>query len=186
DVDLVAEAPAVAGRWRAITSSKLRAGRDRSRANIVLNMIIGLLCVCGLSTSNLQSNRQILTLQKMLYTLEKLQMQLKIAVKEGITTADMEVFSFAPGSELSAFMEDIYAETLGGVSRQSIIAARANERRVLCTVGLGLRKSVTKVLQNGESKDQVDILLRPKVVLSSVLHDVGLGGESHPQGQDGK
>lgn len=165
----------------------MRATRDYSRVDIVLNMIIGLLCACGLSISNIESNPQILTLQKMLYTLlEKLQIQLKTAVMEGITTADMEVFLVVPGSHLSASVEDIYAETQGRVPKQKTIATRVAEKRILCTVGLGLRKSATKILHNGELKDQIDILLKPKVVSSSVLHDVGAGADSPPQGQDGK
>ncbi|KAH9485824.1 hypothetical protein JR316_0002739 [Psilocybe cubensis] len=181
------EAPAVAGRWRAITNSKMRVARDYSRVEPALNMIIGLLCVCGLSIRSIEKNPQFSTLKKMLHTLlEKLQIQLKTAVMEGITTTDMEVFINASGCHLSAAMEDVYAEPQGDPHKQNKTVADVGEKKVLCTVGLGLRKSTMKLSRNGQPKDHIDVLVKPKVVLSSVLDAIGTVEEDHPQAQGGK
>lgn len=133
---------------------------------ITLEMIIGLLCLCGYSTSTQKSRQSLATLQKMLGDLEKLQIKLKTAVKEGITTADFELANYGPGESFNpSWMENVYAET-----QNDLKTGQAPEHRVLTAVGVGLHKRVTKISPGGEPKDQLDVLYKTKVVLLSVLH----------------
>jgi len=110
-------------------------------------------------------------MQQMVKALEKLWQQLRRATKEGITTADIEVFviDFDRSYDESQ-MEDSYSDTS---SKSEIIAA---ETRVLCTVGLGLKRVVVKRVPGLEK--QADILMKPKVALKTVLRDVGNGTDN--------
>ena len=108
-------------------------------------------------------------------------MQLKNATKEGITTADIDVFVIDFGRPFDeARMEDSYADTFHsetmGASRSS-----GADTRVLCTVGMGLQKTVMRKIDGMPAERQVDVLLRPKVALESVLKTIaGAGAESTP------
>ena len=91
--------------------------------------------------------------------------QLKAATKEGITTVDMEAFVISSGSPLSSDMDDVYAEhggSQGGTSEKTA-------KRVLCTVGLGLRRTIVKRNEAERSEHRAEVLLKPKVALTSVL-----------------
>ena len=132
-------------------------------------MVIGLLCLCGWSLNSARSQKAILAMQQMVKALEKLWQQLRRATKEGITTADIDVFviDFDRSYDESQ-MEDSYSDTS---SKSETIAA---ETRVLCTVGLGLKRMVVKRVA-GVPEKQEDILMKPKVALKTVLRDIGSG-----------
>ena len=108
-------------------------------------------------------------MQQMIKALEKLWQQLRSATKEGITTADIDVFiiDFDRSYDESK-MEDSYSDT------SSKPATIAPETRVLCTVGLGLKRTVVKRVAWTPEK-QEDILMKPKVALKTVLRDIGSG-----------
>ena len=93
--------------------------------------------------------------------------RLKIAMKEGITTSELDVFCVIPGSVFEAGMVNAYADAPALTSEEP----QGDREIVLCTVGMGLRKSSAKRDNEGEVKYQVDMLLEPRVALTSVLTD---------------
>jgi len=138
----------------------------------ILDMVLGLLFICGWSLNSPRSQKAILSMQQMVRAIEKLWMQLKSATKEGITTSDMEVYIIDFGRPHDdGMMEDNYADAS---SRTSRTVAVTKKGQVLCTVGLGLRKVVMKRTDSGPEK-QVDVLVKAKVAFESVLNDVGAG-----------
>ncbi|KDR69799.1 hypothetical protein GALMADRAFT_255605 [Galerina marginata CBS 339.88] len=154
------EVQAVSGRWRATTSAQLRS--SPSDMGPVRDIIVPLLCLCGWSASSYGAKKSISTMQEMLQGLEKLQIQLKTVTKEGITSADMEIYVHSPGDPFEDHMEDTHAENIGD-------PAMGDDGQLLCTVGMGLRKSVTKRLDGEQLKEEVNVLLKAKVALASVL-----------------
>jgi hypothetical protein len=106
---------------------------------------------------------------------------LKKATKEGITNTDMEVFNIEPGSTFGENMEDVYDEALGKTKNGE--PERRRRGKTLCTVGIGLRKSLVKHGESGEPLIQRDVLIKPKVALASVLLEAGMMGESRPRSQ---
>ncbi|KAJ3514773.1 hypothetical protein NLJ89_g2172 [Agrocybe chaxingu] len=172
------ELQAVAGRWRAIASSQIPAGQH-SHADHILDCIISLLHYCGWQTRAAHNRKTILSMQQMLQGIEKQCNSLKTATKEGITTADMEVFIEQPGGAFNEeTMEDIYAEPGPGRSRPG--------KSILCAVGMGLRRSTMKKSEGGVLENQTDVLTRMKVVLDSVIFDHGSTSIVPPHAQDGK
>lgn len=139
--------------------------------DFIIDLLLSLLYVCGWSSAHEQSKKAMLSVQNMIFTIGKMMTQLKVATKEGITTADMEVCAVTADSVFTANMEDVYAEN----SIAQVAAMGITGQRVLCTVGLGLRRIATKRNESGSIERREDILLRPKVALISVL-----GGDSTP------
>jgi hypothetical protein len=67
-------------------------------------------------------------------------------------------------------MEDVDTES-GGVGNSGS-GSTGLEKRILCTVGMGLKKTTRKKDgAAGSLENQIDLLLRPKVTLPSVLLD---------------
>ena len=145
----------------------MKALDSQTYSDQVLDMVIGLLCLCGWSLNSPRSQKAILAMQQMIKALEKLWQQLKSATKEGITTADIDVFviDFDRLYDESK-MEDSYSDSTSSKS-----TAIAPETRVLCTVGLGLKRTVVKRVA-GTPEKHWDILMKPKVVLKTALQEI--------------
>jgi len=142
----------------------------------ILDAAIGLLCVCGWNVDSPSSQKVVPSMREMIGTLESQSAQLQSTLKEGITTCDMEVFAIALGREYTANdMEDV--DSAASRLPTKIFGAMETKYRVLCTVGMGLRKTVMK-RKGGVPVMQVDVLLKPTVALSKVLGewDVDKGG----------
>lgn len=167
------EAQAVAGRWRALTNAKLSVFKDDYPANVIVDILISMLFLCGWSTSSEKSKRAVLLMQQMVFNIEKMASQIKTATKEGITTADLDVFVIHSGSPLRDGMEDVYADSASGDARNS----ETVNKRVLCTVGMGLRRTIVKRVEGRTPEYKEEILLKPKVALASVLDSGREGAE---------
>lgn len=164
----LAEVQAVSGRWRAITYSHIKALDNQTFSDEVLNMAIGLLCLCGWSLYSPRSQKVILAMQQMVKALEKLWQQLRSATKEGVTTADIDVFFIDFNRPYDdAEMEDMYVDTSSKSTTQI-----APEMHVLCTVGLGLKRTVMKRVAGRTPEKREDILIKPKVALKTILRDI--------------
>ncbi|KAF8959253.1 hypothetical protein BDZ97DRAFT_1667426 [Flammula alnicola] len=177
------EAQAIAGRWRAITSAQMSSFDTQAPASFAVDMLLSLLCLCGWSMTSQQSKKAVLSVQQMVFTIEKMWVQLKKATKEGITTADMEVFVIPTGSLFGEGMEDTYADNSSGV----VVDSGGQGKRILCTVGMGLRRTTIKRVEGGPSANKYEVLLKPKVALGSVLVDNAedrVKGEIAPQSKD--
>lgn len=164
------EVQAISGRWRAITSAQLQAIEGESNVNAMFETIIGLMCLAGWSPLSPQAQKAIASAQSKVSTIEKKATELKKAVKQDVTTTDMEVFLASPGAAFTEGMEDVDTESEG--VRKSGSGSTGSEKRILCTVGMGLKKTTRKKdAVTGSLESQIDLLLRPKVTLPSVLLD---------------
>lgn len=159
------ETQPIAGRWRAITSSKIASFKEASSVNILIDSVLSMLYFCGWSPSSEQSKKSLLSVQHMVFAIEKLMTQLKAATKEGVTTVDMEAFVVSSGAPFSSDMEDVYAENAGSHGG----ASDKTGKRVLCTVGLGLRRTIVKRNEAEQPERRAEVLLKTKVALTSVL-----------------
>lgn len=167
------EVQAVTGRWRAITFAHIKSLDSQTFSDHILDMAIGLLCLCGWSLNSPRSKKAILSMQQMVKALERLWMQLKSATKEGITTADIDVFVIDFGRSYDpARMEDSYVDALSRSGTGSPIHSPTPDSRVLCTVGMGLQKTVMRRSDGMSPERQIDVLLKPKVALESVLKTI--------------
>ncbi|KAF8152732.1 hypothetical protein BJ912DRAFT_869040, partial [Pholiota molesta] len=168
------ETQAVAGRWRALTNAKLSAFKDIYPANVMIDILINMLFLCGWSASSEKSKKAVVLMQQMVFNIEKMGSQIKTATKEGITTADLDVFVVHSRDSLRDGMEDVYADGSSGDAMNS----ETDNKRVLCTVGMGLRRTIIKQTEGRTPEYKEEILLKPKVALASVL-DSGREGAEH-------
>lgn len=171
------EVQAISGRWRAITSAQLQAIEGESNVNAMCDTIIGLMCLAGWSPLSPQAQKALVSAQNKVSTIDKKSTELKKAVKQDVTTTDMEVFLATPGATFTEEMEDVDTESEGAGNFGS--ESTGPEQRILCTIGMGLKKTTRKKDgAAGSLETQVDLLLRPKVTLPSVLLDSekGAGG----------
>ena len=161
---------AISGRWRAITSAQLKTIEGESNVNAIFDMIIALLCTAGWSPLSPQAQKALASAQNKVFTIEKKSTELNKAVKQEVTTTDMEVFLANPGAVFTEEMEDFDTESEGVGNSES--GSTGPEKRILCTVGMGLKMTTRKKDgATGSLEDQIHLLLRPKVVLPSVLLD---------------
>jgi hypothetical protein len=164
------EVQAISGRWRAITSAQLQAIEGESNVNAMCDTIIGLMCVAGWSPLGPQAQKAIASAQNKVSTIDRKSTELKKAVKQDVTTTDMEVFLATPGAVFTEEMEDVDTESEGMGNFGS--GSTGPEKRILCTIGMGLKKTTRKKDgAAGSLETQVDLLLRPKVTLPAVLLD---------------
>ncbi|KAF8901897.1 hypothetical protein CPB84DRAFT_1776958 [Gymnopilus junonius] len=175
------EIQAIAGRWRAITSSHMQDTGYRQNPHIIFSSIAVLLILCGWSWESKGSQKVIPTMQKKISTIEEQCIRLKAAVKEGITTADMDIVYAVPGTEFGENMADSYADVTDG----SAAVNTTRKELVLCTVGMGLQKTLIKRGAGREVTYQEDVLVKPKVALVSVLqeenHEESIRDKTIPQ-----
>ena len=168
---LIPEPQAVAGRWRAMMSkqAKLLDSTTENGAQQVVEMLFNLLCLCGSPISNTASQQTRLRLHQVVSTILNMWMQLRTAIHEGVTTTEMEVFcSSSNDMYQDKVMTDIYADP-GDVQQPDDLGRETG--RILCTVGMGLKRSVIRQKGDGTMYIQSDIILKGKVAFPSVLFD---------------
>lgn len=157
------EPQAVAGRWRAMTMRQGKHLDSTTHEDTVIRLLFTLLRLCGSPVANLNSQKTVLCLRQVVSTLMHMWMPLRIAMYEGTTTAEMQVFDVYPNDKYQATeMEDTYVDTEDVLGRE--------ERQILCTVGMGLQRLV-KRNSDGTMSIQKDITLKAKVTFPSVLFD---------------
>jgi len=149
-----------------LTSEKLKVTNTETYIDSIVEMILSLLSLCGWPRSSRESQNIILSIQAGVENLSKLWLQLKAAMKEGVTTVDMRIFNFDPGEMFDPrIMEDAYPDA----TPQKTVARRGTPRPrdiVLCTLGIGLERSV---IDRETGEDQIDVSLKPKIALTGVL-----------------
>lgn len=135
--------------------------------NRLIDMLIALLHFAGWSFASSKSHRAILSVQEKVQNLERLWIQLKNATKSDVTTSDLETFIFPPEIPFEDGMENNYrADGQGKITGQ----------KTLCTVAIGLRKTLIARSEGGSLSTRHETLLKPKVVLASAL---SLDGENN-------
>jgi len=131
----------------------------------VIEILSNLLRLCGSPMANVASQQTGLRLHQVVSTILNMWMQLRTAIHEGVTTTEMEVFAANPNVKYQdEVMNDIYADAED--VQQPDLGREAG--RILCSVGMGLKRSVIR--RNGDGI-QSDIILKGKVAFPSVLFD---------------
>jgi hypothetical protein len=158
------EPQAVAGRWRALMTKQVQHLESTAEKDglPVIDILFNLLCLCGSPRANAASQQTGLRLQQVVSTIWNMWMQLRTAIHEGVTATEMEVFRANENVIYQdTVMNDIYAEAEDGQQRGHI----------LCTVGMGLKRSVNRRNEDGTMSLQSDIILKATVAFPSVLFD---------------
>ena len=147
-----------------MTQAQLRP--SRSYASHLAEDLVNVLIVCGLPTSNSRYQVIIQDIKYRMLLLEKAALQLKVALKEGVTSVDIEPFDISTRAQFDPTnMDDAY-----GDSRKET-RDRGDGERIMCTTDMGLRRVLTKRSVNGQVQSYYDVILKPKVVLASSLTD---------------
>lgn len=135
-------------------------------AQPIVETIFNLLRLCGSPMSNAASQQTGLRLYQVVSTILNMWMQLRTAIHEGVTTTEMEVFCASPNDIYQdEEMNDIYDDP------EDVLDLGRDAGRILCTVGMGLKRSVIRREEDGMMSTQSDIILKAKVAFPSVLFD---------------
>ena len=137
----------------------------------VVEMLLNLLSLCGSPAANVSSKQTGLQIHQVVSTILNMWMQLRTAIHEGVTTTEMEVFDVGANDIYQdEVMNDIYADT-EDVQQPDLGREAGSPGRILCTVGMGLRRSIIRRNGDGIMTIQRDIILKAKVAFPSVLFD---------------
>ncbi|KAH9933545.1 hypothetical protein B0H21DRAFT_699487 [Amylocystis lapponica] len=171
---LRSETQAMCGRWRALTrqysKQRLYAGRDLAAgfAHQLADRVADLLLIAGSSVSAEQLRE---TSGESLEQIVRLALDLQRAIGEEIVGCDYEVVLarvddvFDPQQ-----MADVYS---AGLDESAPAADKSAELHVLCTVELGVRRC-EKADESVPDETRKITLLRPKVVLETLVYELGL------------
>ena len=147
-----------------MTQAQLRP--SRSYAAHIAEDLVNVLIVCGLSTSNSKYQIIIQDIKHRMSLLEKAALQLKVALKEGVTSVDIGPFYISTGAPFDPTnMDDAYGDSRNETRN------RGDGERIMCTTDMGLRRVLTKRSADGQVQSYYDVILKPKVVLASSLTD---------------
>jgi hypothetical protein len=154
---LIPEPQAVAGKWRAMMAKQAKHLDSTTPKDDVMKILLNLLCLCG---ANVASQQTSVHLDEVVSPILSMWMKLRTAMKEGVTTTEMEIFDASP-NELyeDEVMNVMYAGTKD--AHQSNLDAG----HIVCAVGMGLHL----LRRNGDGTIQRDTTLKAKVALPSAL-----------------
>ena len=135
--------------------TKLLDSTTEKDAQPVKKMLFNMLYLCG--CPNVASVQTGFRIHLVVSTILKTWMQLRTAIHEGVTITDMEVFSANPNDILyqgKVKNDMIYADAKD-VQRPHL---GREAGRILCTVGMGLKRSVIKQNGHGVTSIQSDTI----------------------------
>ena len=136
-----------------------------SNAVKVYNNILGLLWICGGFGSQDTTQRAKASVQQAVFRIEKMWKTLKTAVMQEITTADITMVAIGPEIKYNAAeMDDMYMDASSDVTNPE-----NHEQHILCSVGVGLQRDVSKRSKDGTMQINGEMILKPKIALASVL-----------------
>jgi len=129
-----------------------------SHIDIAVTGLMAVLCISGLSSPDYRNVGKIV--RGGMENMEKLLQNLKTSMHEGIVSGDVELITVSPGEAYNpSSMVDAHMEK---------VRARLPPRRsVLCTVGIGLRKTTMK----GGKDIGYELLIPPEVALVDILEN---------------
>ncbi|RXW25726.1 hypothetical protein EST38_g174 [Candolleomyces aberdarensis] len=155
------EEAAVAGKWRAIMAAQLKGPSTSYLA--MFDDFQYMMVSAGWSTKATNSATLGANIQARLMALESNILKLKEAVIEGVTSMEMVPSMWVAGQPYhlakmdSAFPDPTDPEFVN--------------KPIVCTTGLGVQRLVVIRLKDGSLSRKIDNLLKPKVILPSVLDD---------------
>ena len=139
----------------------------QSQAAFVSDIIMGLIYLCGWSESE-ASQRAAISVQEAVLRVERVWKTLKVAIMQEITAADITLIHVGAGCDYKVDkMDDMYMDTSGATTNNG------GQQQILCMVGVGLQRDVSKRSENGTMKCHREVVLKPKVALYSVLLNGG-------------
>ena len=137
-----------------------------SNASFVFNVIWGLMWICGGFGSQDTSQRAKLSVEQAVLRVEKMWKTLKVAIMQEITAAEITILAIRAGSNYNAVtMDDMYIDASSDVTTNP----DNHKHRILCPVGVGLRREVSKRCKDGTMQINGEVILKPKIALASVL-----------------
>ncbi|KJA20500.1 hypothetical protein HYPSUDRAFT_815743 [Hypholoma sublateritium FD-334 SS-4] len=163
------EEQAVSGRWRAITHAKTRLSPDQWSGELIgnLNHILWV-------TSLAASPDSIWAFEQKLQPIFKNVLDLRVALGEQYTSADITPFGFPPDTPFDAvWMEDALSDTRStGRGRRDAVKTASSNRvdTVAATCGIGLRQEIPPPAR--QASVEAKVTLRPKVILQSTLAEL--------------
>ena len=145
-------------------------------AGNVYNDILGLMLICGWFESQDITKRAKLSVKQAVLRVEKMWKTLKVAIMQEITAAEITLLTIGPGTNYNAAtMDDMYIDASGDVATNP----DNHKQHILCPVGVGLQRDVSKRCEDGTMEISREVILKPKIALESVL----LKGEPLPDTQ---
>ena len=137
-----------------------------SKARYVFKVILGLMWTCGWFGSRDTSKRAEQSIQQAVLRVEKMWKILKVAIMQEITAAEITMPGVDAGSEYNAAtMDDMYMDASSDV----ITNPNSHGQQILCPVGVGLQRAVSKRCKDGTIQVIREVILKPKIALASVL-----------------
>ncbi|KAI0656118.1 hypothetical protein C8Q70DRAFT_922319 [Cubamyces menziesii] len=166
------EPQSVAGKWRALTTrkyaiqSRVRVEERRQKSCIDLTcFIVDALLLCGMSgTHDTIFDTIVARFGHSVLGMLELALEIKETISERITSRDLLVTSAKPEEIFDAArMDDEWSDPKATSSAEGI---------VMCSTQLGLIKWRTENAVGGARSSELVILLKPKVVMCSLLDDL--------------
>ncbi|CAA7260306.1 unnamed protein product [Cyclocybe aegerita] len=155
------EEPSVSAKWRVIAAAALRQ-QEESCIPGVADAIMAVLCICGISTVTEEFPKVRQKVGTRLGYLEKMALKLRTAMREGITSSDMEVISLDSDTPFNPQeMKDFFSNRRPDKKELG--------KGILCTVGLGLQKATRKRGDHGQIQEEIFVMKLPEVALLSAL-----------------
>ncbi|KDR69813.1 hypothetical protein GALMADRAFT_910706 [Galerina marginata CBS 339.88] len=168
------EEKSVSSQWRVIAYGATN-HLEESSIDTVVCEIMSVLCISGLSTKQpgyLQAAEKV---HRRVKNIEKMLLSLKAAIHEGITSSDMEVVSMDSGA---AYDPQTMVDRYSTGPNFSAPGLGNSEDQVLCTVGMGLRKTTMERVAQKTFQQDSELIKLPEVVLVTILRDFKLPTEA--------
>ena len=157
---MIPEEQAVAGTWRAMMAKQAKHLDSTTQKDDVLKILSNLLCLCG---ANVASQQTSLHLHKVVSKILNMWMQLRTAIKEGVTTTEMEIFDANPNE---IYQDEVMNVMYRGTKDVQHPDLGRDAGHILCPVGMGLHL-FTRQNSDGDGKKKTS--LKANVALPSVL-----------------
>jgi len=126
--------------------------------------ILSVMSVAGWTTQAADEHEQI---EKRLTSIFKPLLDLRKAIGEDVTSADLEIAVIEPSTPFDPdYMEDAYED-----GRNAPKSKKSAPEAVVSTSGLGLKKITVKKLKTGGVQRQAEMLSMPKVVLEKTIKE---------------
>ncbi|KAF9047640.1 hypothetical protein BJ165DRAFT_1467405, partial [Panaeolus papilionaceus] len=157
-----AEEPAVSGRWRALTQTHTRACTQGWKEGFISS----LMNIIKIAAWKMPDKDHRTSFEAKLVSIFKAVEDLRIAIGEKITSADIRVSLVPPQSLFNAsWMDDAFADARATVSRTGPIQC------VVGTTGFGLKKVISAEKRGPSGELLYESVLSPKVILESTLNE---------------
>ncbi|PPQ69515.1 hypothetical protein CVT25_013379 [Psilocybe cyanescens] len=156
------EEQAVFGRWRSLLRAQIRPSTENWKTELTAD----LQNILNFASWDAPPDTKKSFAQKLTPIIKALE-DLRIAIYEKYTSADLEAFSIGPGGPFETWMEDAY-----GDERQAADNGRGSAGKIVAgTTGIGLKKLKASPRGHRSAPETFESVLSPKVILESTLRE---------------